>query len=138
METSVEDRRSDLPQNIQPQPVVSPSPKRSQPNQFGLMREYIGRPIVDLEDVDTRADLMDDSAGRAGSALLRTPMSSFLFGKWYWGSREKTVEDRKALLGTLFHEDFKLDDIRDVNWRSMDEQLAGKHAAEQPWDTRDG
>ncbi|KAI0703342.1 hypothetical protein C8T65DRAFT_258430 [Cerioporus squamosus] len=115
-------------------PPIEPV-KRTPPNRFGLIREYTGpRPDVDPEDTVTLADLVDDSAvslrvqqpSQRGILFAPYPnFSSFLFGKWYWRSGTKSEEDREVLVDTLFHPDFKLEDIRDVSWRKVDRELAG-------------
>ncbi|KAG8983816.1 hypothetical protein FRB94_005321 [Tulasnella sp. JGI-2019a] len=51
-------------------------------------------------------------------------MSSFLFGDWFWQHENKSRTDCNYLLkDVLLHLDFKLDNLRNVNFKAIDNQM---------------
>ncbi|KAI9067490.1 hypothetical protein FKP32DRAFT_1673036 [Trametes sanguinea] len=125
--------------------------KRTPPNRFGLLREYPhGIPAIDPEDEVALVDLADDTLAAVrpplsdhSRGLLIAPypnISSYLFGRWYWnGSEAKSESDRNDLLrNCILHPEFNREDLRDINWKKLDQDLAATSPDNDRWGSRDG
>jgi hypothetical protein len=52
-------------------------------------------------------------------------MSSFWLGKWFWnGSHRKSQQERDVLLNTLLRPGFSIEELRGVNFSSIDKKIA--------------
>ncbi|KAI8994035.1 hypothetical protein BD414DRAFT_506546 [Trametes punicea] len=98
------------------------------PNHFSLMWEYDGAPpIVDPEDEVGVHDLLDDSAitqrsstERRGLLIAPYPnISAYLIGQWFWG-------------------EFNSQDLRGLNWKKIDHDLASTEPDNNLWGSTDG
>ncbi|KAH7924391.1 hypothetical protein BV22DRAFT_1195981 [Leucogyrophana mollusca] len=116
---------------------------RTLANSFGLSRLYRGRPSsvpdMDVEFEELVADnarvLPIDATKSVADIISPYPnLSSFLLNRWFWnGGAMKSRADRKSLLkDVVLHPDFKSEDLRDVNFEKIDEELAEDQ--ESPWE----
>ncbi|KAI0070164.1 hypothetical protein K474DRAFT_1693896 [Panus rudis PR-1116 ss-1] len=124
---------------------------RTDPNSFGLFREYYGRlPQVDPEE-ETELEDLSSQQEKAPShsdhdiSNLYAPFpnrSAYLLRTWYWnGTNQKThAEFAKLLQGAILDREFNPNDLRDVNWRKIDDALSGhgKDPSALPFHTEDG
>ncbi|KAI8973085.1 hypothetical protein BD414DRAFT_425210 [Trametes punicea] len=115
------------------------------------MREYYGLlPSLDPEDEVDPKTLLDDSAiartaesspSRRGLLIEPYPnMSAYLFGRWFWnGTATKSDADRMDLLeNCILHPDFDPDDLRGLNWKKIDHDLAAPTPGGGLWGSSDG
>lgn len=52
-----------------------------------------------------------------------------MFNNWFWnGGGTKTRDDRQSLVDTILNPDFVPEDLRGINWRKLDDQVANGHA----------
>ncbi|KAH9854399.1 hypothetical protein C2E23DRAFT_726443 [Lenzites betulinus] len=122
---------------------------RTSVNRFGLMREYNGPlPSVDPEDEVGLRELADESAApevhsSEQRGLLIAPYpntSAFLFGRWFWnGAANKSEADRADLLeNCILHPEFDPADLRGLNWKKIDRDLASTTTDSNLWGSQDG
>ncbi|KZV97244.1 hypothetical protein EXIGLDRAFT_764538 [Exidia glandulosa HHB12029] len=110
---------------------------RSARNALGLSRLYVDRPCAVPNEFAPLSDgthPLVNGAAQTGSmsppsleeAIAPYPnFSSFLFNDWFWRRRQKSREDRRDLQrNVLHHPDFKSDDLRGVNFDSIDRKIA--------------
>ncbi|KAG5634352.1 hypothetical protein H0H81_002284 [Sphagnurus paluster] len=108
-------------------------------NSFGIRRTYFGRPSRipdgDAEFADFLADnLRRPNVRRPSANTMRDEasiiapypnISSFLFNRWFWKRGQKTKESRRDLLNNvLFDDRFNSDDLKDLNFDRLDEEVA--------------
>jgi len=100
-------------------------------NVFGLSRKFYGKemPIDDPESEITLEDLSNISVRRSPlSSPTFYPFpnrSAFVMGDWFWnGGVQKSIQSFRELMGILGDPEFKLEDVRDVNWDQVNKQLA--------------
>lgn len=110
---------------------------RSTLNSFGVYRVYSHEPPSPLSASATSPTLAQNLAD--ASTASTTPfwpypnLSSFLFGRWFWGHENKSKEDRDRLLkDVLFHPNFVLEDIRNVNFNKIDAKLPALSGEDDP------
>jgi hypothetical protein len=111
-------------------------------NKFGLVRTYHGRPSGVPQSYQA-AFLADDIPLPPSSKPVPAPssvsepktvksiihpypnISAFLFNRFHWKGGKKTKKGRKELLEeVLLHDDFNVDDLRDVDFDRLDRELA--------------
>jgi len=110
-------------------------------NKFGLVRTYHGRPSK-IPQSDGADFLVDDAPLPASSKSVPGPssperktvkdiihpypnISAFLFNRFHWKGGKKTKKGRKEFLqDVLLHNDFNVDDLRDVDFDRLDHELA--------------
>ncbi|RDB17808.1 hypothetical protein Hypma_000672 [Hypsizygus marmoreus] len=111
-------------------------------NSFSLQRTYYGRPSR-IPDAEVGfGEFIADDFRRKGTAHRHpsaTPearfeediispypnTSAFLFNRWFWNGANKTKESRKDLLkNVLLSDRFDPEDLRDVNFDRLDDELA--------------
>ena len=103
-------------------------------NAFNVFRRYTSsnRPSHDPEANTTTDDLSDVVA--QSEALDVHPVvpsygpypnrNAFLLGEWYWnGGSQKSQSSFKDLLQIVSDPSFNPSDVRDINWKDVDEQL---------------
>ena len=107
-------------------------------NKFGLARTYHGRPsgIPKTQKLDFLADGLHPAQETPPSSPPKKKsvkdiihpypnMSSFLFNRWHWNGNQKTKKNRMDFVELVAkHPDFKIDDIKGVNFDRLDAQLA--------------
>ncbi|KAF8871118.1 hypothetical protein BD779DRAFT_483736 [Infundibulicybe gibba] len=122
---------------------------RSVANKFGLVRIYHGRPSgvpkshrddFTADDLHSRPRSHTEhppSEGRSTVAGIISPypnISAFLFNRWHWNSGKKTKKGRTEFLEDVIgHKDFKIEDIRGINFDRIDDMLV-----ENPGGATDG
>jgi hypothetical protein len=103
-------------------------------NAFNVFRRYTSsnRPSHDPEANATTDDLSDvvvqseslDVHPVAPSYGPYPNRNAFLLGEWYWnGGSQKSQSSFKDLLQIVSDPSFDPSDVRDVNWKDVDEQL---------------
>lgn len=116
---------------------------RTDPNIFGLIREFIGPlPLHDPDDSTTLQDLLafhnespasppleldaelpafdSDPKEQIDNPFAPYPnQSSFLLDRWFWNHAQKSRADFDKLVEVLSNPAFILDDIKNINWVSL-------------------
>ncbi|KAJ3537255.1 hypothetical protein NM688_g6717 [Phlebia brevispora] len=116
---------------------------RSAANRFGISRLYKRKPTRAPSDAPDLAKIYTPTApsataSRAPRAIkaIISPfpnLSSWLFSHHYWSQgHKKTQDDRQAMQDILTRPDFDANDIRGVNFKKLDEELATA-VEEHPW-----
>ncbi|KDQ51528.1 hypothetical protein JAAARDRAFT_199000 [Jaapia argillacea MUCL 33604] len=128
----------------QPEPPSVPTPKkvRTEPNSFGLLREFLeGIPAKDPEDGVELEELSADGPP-VTPVCNPTPQllsdfgpypnkSAYLLGNWYWTSgAQKSKADLKRLVKDVIgNPDFNRADLPGVNWDKIDQELGSSDPA---------
>ncbi|KAJ3558432.1 hypothetical protein NM688_g934 [Phlebia brevispora] len=116
---------------------------RTAANRFGISRLYKRKPSrapskeSDLARLYTpTAPTITASRSRRTIRTIIAPfpnLSSWLFSHHYWiNGHKKTQEDRQMMQGLLTRDDFNTADIRGVNFKKLDEELAADDT-NLPW-----
>jgi hypothetical protein len=113
---------------------------RSTPrNIFGLSHKFYGKgaPLEDPEAVITLQDLSNISVPHhplqsASPTFYPFPnRSAFAMGDWFWnGGVQKSLQSFRELMGILTDPEFKLEDVRGVNWDQVNKVLATDNEGE--------
>ena len=111
-------------------------------NKFGLVRTYRGRPsgaprshqanfLADGVPLLASSKPVPAPSSASEKKTVKTiihpypNISAFLFNRFYWKGGKKTKKGHKELLQeVLLHEDFNIDDLRDVDFDHLDRELA--------------
>lgn len=144
-----------------PQSGVSPEPQqtwaapirqvfRTRWNVFGLSRKYVSQqcPSHDPEEHVILSDLVDEDqvTGGSFSEMSTGPVdfhpypnkSSFLLGDWFWcDGVQKSHESFQNLLNIVGSSDFLPSDVRETNWRQINEALGGNEFDGMEWEDED-
>jgi hypothetical protein len=107
---------------------------RTLQNAFNVFRQYTSpnRPSHDPEANATAEDLYDiatqsESLDINPTAPLYGPYpnrNAFLLGEWYWnGGEQKSQSSFRDLLQIVSDPNFDPSDVRNINWKDVDEQL---------------
>lgn len=109
---------------------------------FYVYREYPTQPSAipdkecQLEDYSNKAYENPAAANVISAAdvkeiIMPCPnMSTYLLQHWHWvEGNHKTQESRESLIkNVLLHPDFSVDDIRNINWSRLDDELGKKQS----------
>ncbi|KIO20707.1 hypothetical protein M407DRAFT_29645 [Tulasnella calospora MUT 4182] len=110
-----------------PEENSSPSDTTARPatDSFGIYRSY-RQPIATTRSTGSEPDKARPETRSTRSFFWPYPnISSFLLGNWFWRGSGKSRADRDALVkDVLLHPKFVIDDIRGVNFNSIDDTLA--------------
>ncbi|EJD51863.1 hypothetical protein AURDEDRAFT_181453 [Auricularia subglabra TFB-10046 SS5] len=99
-------------------------PFRTKVNSFGLFRIFKRRPEHDPDQ--TPPEPSPPTSGEPVSYYPYPNRSAALFNNWFWNDGSvKTRDSRKTLLDLILDPSFALDDLRNVNWRQVDAEVAG-------------
>jgi Plavaka transposase len=108
-------------------------------NLFGLSRRFYGtdRPPDNPESEITLQDLSNisvphNSLQLESAAFYPFPnRNAFLMGDWFWnGGVQKSIKSFRELMNILGDPEFKLEDVRDVNWGQVNDLLATDNEGE--------
>jgi hypothetical protein len=140
--------------NIAPMPIVAEDPNekvtRTQPNSFGILREYIGvLPIRDPEEHTCVEDLVAPqtpsllsihNTATDNSVNVYAPYpnkTAFLLDTWYWGKAAKSKADYLKLTEIVGADDFNPKDIQGINWTQIHSDT-GNNTLSPYFNTSDG
>lgn len=95
---------------------------RTAADMFGVFRVYTSFPLTRIL---TNTNTTVESASVSPDPYWPYPnLSSFLFGNWFWARENKSRVDRDKLLSeVLLRPEFSLNDLRGVNFKSIDNQI---------------
>ncbi|KAF8965639.1 hypothetical protein BDZ97DRAFT_2057933 [Flammula alnicola] len=114
---------------------------KSVANKFGLVRTYHGRPsgvpkshrshflaedIRRAENSTTASDPSPSKERKTVASIIHPypNISAFLFNRWHWKGGKKTKAGRQDFLEEVIgHKDFNVDDIRDIDFNRLDQEL---------------
>ncbi|KJA12927.1 hypothetical protein HYPSUDRAFT_209987 [Hypholoma sublateritium FD-334 SS-4] len=124
-----------------PRPI--PKLMMSQPNDFGLFRQYhaVDFPSHDPEVETQLSDILDttsnDQKSQSWSDSLFQPYpnkNAFLLGEWYWNrGTQKTKDSFKKLMDIICSPSFNSADIRDISWDSLNDNLGASSNSQDVW-----
>lgn len=119
---------SDPAERSDPHPTGDSSPPatatQTVADSFGIYRTY-RHPISTIRSTGSQPDKAAPEPPNTTSFWPYPNISSFLLGNWFWRGGGKSRADRDALVkDVLLHPKFVIDDIRGVNFNSIDDTLA--------------
>lgn len=119
---------------------------KSSQNAFGLFRQYKAEnfPSHDPEgevEITDLSDVLSDHRGHNSSAAAYLPYpneNAFLLGEWFWDdSVQKSQESFRKLIGIICRPEFDPNDVQDVCWDSINNELGGCSQSEEWLDEPD-
>ena len=138
----------DLESQLQPPPQGTSSQNRekllnSPQNAFGLFRQYAGAfPSHDPEtegELTDLSDVLSDHLAENNSIYLPYPnKNAFLLGEWFWDDCvQKSQQSFKKLIGIVSSPQFRPEDVHDVRWNSINQELVDCSQSEEWLDELD-